>query len=518
MNIDWRIRQRISNTDLQSAYPNLQSAYFTISGSLYSTLETIPTDELGNSSITVNTGEYPAPYDITASVSVTLNNAASIFLEQTFEFNAGIQGSFVINTPENAVAITFDSMCPKLKITQNEDQLTTLQRALLDQCNSIQQAISEGKSIEVSKVLRQISPEEVAVQSVIGTSFSNQQASNIASRLSSVRRGTSQLSFNNLALFHRGQTIPIAYMLNSAFALDENKDIEPGSLLNNRLGIFVNGTASIGNRRTTAKEDGFEFDSYGLTLGADYRIKSSTFAGAALGVSKSDVQISDQGGEMDATGLSMNLYTSHYINDQWYLDGFVSLGNNQFDMQRKINFDLNGNVENRTASSDTKGLQKSLSIGTGYDVHDGPLAATMYGTVHYSALSIDAFSESGAQELDVSISKQSITSATSSVGIQAQYTHSARWGILIPFIGLSWEHEFNDAADTINGTFSNDPFNTTFNIKTEKEDPNYFTNVQGVTAILPQGISAYLKMENVMGKDFYKTTNISVGGRIELQF
>jgi uncharacterized protein YhjY with autotransporter beta-barrel domain len=363
-----------------------------------------------------------------------------------------------------------------------------------------------------------MSPEEVAVQSTIGTNFSNQQISNISSRLSSIRRGTTGLSFNNLGFRLRGQSVPVNYMLNSLFAVDENQNMEPGGLLNNRLGVFANGNLSIGNRTPSTREDGFEFDSYGLTLGADYRIKSSTFLGAAIGISKSEVQISEKGGDMDATGLSLNLYGNHYIRDQWYIDGVIIVGSNQFDMQRNINFDLTGNAVNRTANSDTNGNQQGFSIGTGYETYDGALSGSFFGKLHYMRMNIDAFTETGAQELDLSIEKQSIDSISSSVGAQIQYTHSARWGILIPFIGLSWEHDFNNSAETITGAFANDKFNSTFNIKTENSDGNYFSNVQGITAVLPHGISLYVKMENILGKDFYKITNTSFGGRMELAF
>lgn len=507
-NIDWKITSTISNS-------SRQGAYFINGSSSFSNLETLATDENGLSQITLNAGEYAAAYSVTASVSVALNNT-EVSLVETFTINAGIQASIITDTPESQVALTFDSLCPQLE--ENKNQLTIQQQALLDQCNAIQQAISEGKNIEVSKVLRQISPEEVAVQSVVGTGFGSQQASNIAARLNSVRSGTNQLSFSNLGFLNHGQSIPLAYMLNSLFAVDEDKSGETGSLLNNRLSLFASGNLSLGNRSATAREDGFEFDSYGITLGGDYRIRPTTFAGLALGVSKSEVQIAQSGGDLNANGFSLSGYGNHNINDQWYVDGFVSLGSNKFDMNRAIKFDLNNNVVNRTASSDTKGFQQAVSVGSGYQVYDGALSATFSGTLHFSRLNIDAFSETGAQELSLNIGKQTISSAVSSIGAQLQYTHSARWGILIPFISLSWQHEFIDDPNSITGSFASDQFNSSFTIKTEREDNNYFYNAQGITMVLPHGISAFIKMENVLGKDYYKITNTSFGGRMELQF
>ncbi|MDH3325521.1 MAG: autotransporter outer membrane beta-barrel domain-containing protein [Gammaproteobacteria bacterium] len=509
-NIDWEIIHSVTTS-------NGQTAYFVTAASQFSILETVPSDINGNSSIFINTGEIASVYRITATASVYLNSDQLITLTQTFLVNAGVRASIKNNTPENEIASTLDNLCPKLE--ENKNQLTKAQEALLNRCNAIQQAVSEGKTVEVSKALRQMSPEEVAVQADVGSSFSNQQMSNVASRLNAVRRGSSKLSFNNLGFRYRGRAIPVNYMLTSLLADEGNKVTnEPGGLLSNRLGVFANGSASAGNRAATSKEDGFKFDSYGLTLGADYRVSSTRFVGAALGVSKSDVQISEQGGEMNAAGLSLNVYLNQYLADQWYIDGVINIGNNTFDMQRNINFDLSGNAVNRVANSNTRGLQQGLSISSGYEVYDGALSASFSGSLNYTKLGIDGFTENGAQELDLIINKQSIDSTSSTIGAQVQYTHSHRLGVFIPFVGLSWIHEFNDSPDTISGAFANDQFNSAFNIKTEKVDSNYFSNVQGITAILPRGISAYIRMENIIGRDYYKTTNVSFGGRMELQF
>jgi len=507
-NIDWQISQTITSSR--------QGAYFVINAGQFPTLTTQPTDANGSSVITINTGEYSSVYSITASASISLVGGGLVTLSQTFVVNAGIESSVKSNTPEKSIASTLDTMCPKLE--ENENELNQQQQALLDRCNAIQLAVSEGKTVEVSNVLRQISPEEVAVQSDIGTRFSAQQISNVASRLQAVRRGTSQLSFNNFAFRYGGQAIPMSYLLNSLVSGDEEKSMETGALKNNRLGIFASGNVSIGDRATTDKEDGFEFDSYGVTAGADYRVNANRFIGAAVGFSKSEVMIADEHGEMDATGISLSLYINQYIDRHWYVDGVINIGNNKFDMQRNINFDLTGSSVNRTATSSTNGSQQGVSFTTGYEMQDGALSAIIFGSLNYTKLGIDSFTETGAQELNLRIDKQTIDTTSTSVNAQIQYTHSSRRGVFIPFVGFGWVHEFDNSADSISGAFSSDEFDSEFDISTEQSDSNYFTNSQGITAIFPRGVSAYIKIENIIGKEFYKTTNVSFGGRMELQF
>ena len=170
----------------------------------------------------------------------------------------------------------------------------------------------------MSHALRQISPEEVSMQGDVASHFSSQQIANVSSRLSAVRRGMGKMPFSNLTISYDGKSLPLAYMLNNFFNNNDDGTTEQGSLLDNRVGAFANGSISYGSRTDSSRESGFDFDSYGLTLGADYRLTRQRFLGAALGLSKSSVQVSNNGGDMDSSGFSLNLYMNQYINDNWY--------------------------------------------------------------------------------------------------------------------------------------------------------------------------------------------------------
>lgn len=509
-NIDWTISQQISSGGDQL------SAYFVSDGSIRQTLLVASTDENGISQVTINSGGIVSSYIVTASVSINLESSQSVTLKQTFNLVVGISSSIKDSTPEDAVATSFDTLCPQLQESIND--LTSQQQALLDRCNEILQAISEGKTLEVSQVLRQLSPEEVAIQSAVGNSFTRQQASNISTRLTAVRRGTQNLSFNNLMFSYDGQIIPLGYMLSSVFSASETNSGVPGGLLSKRWGVFANGNISVGNRTASSREDGYEFDNYGLTLGADYRIRSTSFVGATIGLARGDVKIDNAGGGLSANGISIGTYGTHYVNDQMYVDGIFSLGTNEFELSRNIDYDLGGSTVDRIAKSNTEGLQHGLSVGAGYEIPDGALLVTLYGRLNYSGSLIDGFTETGAQELNMKIEEQNTDSLLSSIGAQLVYTHSARWGVLMPFIWFSWEHEFSGESDNIRAAFADDQFSSAFNIATEKEDINYFTSGQGVSVVLPRGVSLYARMENVLGRQHYAITNFAFGGRIELEF
>lgn len=510
-NITWTINQPNANLrDSQSAFFNVIDA----SGNL----EIVQaTDINGTSSVSLNTGEITDVFQVIATANINLPSETTVSLSQTFHINTGLTASIVENTPEQSIAKTFDSLCPKLQ--ESSASLDELQQGLLTLCNELEITGANGETDKVSAILREISPEEVATQASVGAGFTNQQISNISSRISAVRKGVSSISLGQLSFRLNGINMP-GSVLNQALHAsltkdDESTDEIPG-LFSNRFGLFMNGSVSLGDRDPTSNEDGFEYNSYGITFGSDYRINNQSFAGLAAGISNSTVDLNGNGGDLTVSGLSLSAYGNHYFQEQYYVEGVLNIGFNNYDMNRRI--DLKNNTPIRTAKSDTSSVQNGFSVGGGYEMYDGPLSANFYGRLNYVKTGIDAFSETGAQELNIAIKSQDVDSLVSSFGVQLNYTHSTQWGVLIPFIWASWEHEYLNKSYNINGSFVNDQFNTAFSIKTDSPDRNYFTNGQGISAVFPHGISAYFRFETVLGRENVHANNIAFGGRYELQF
>ena len=510
-NINWTIIQ--PNTSLRDS----QGAFFNVNSDSANLEIVQATDINGISSVSLNTGEITDVFQVTATANINLPTETTISLTQTFHINTGLTASVVEDTPEQSIATTFDSLCPQLQ--DNSASLDELQQGLLSLCNQLESTSASGDNEKVSTILREISPEEVATQASVGAGFTNQQISNIASRISAVRKGVSSVSLGQLSFRLNGINMP-GSVLNQALMSSLTKEDESSSeipgLFSNRFGLFMNGSVSLGDRDPTSQEDGFDYNSYGLTFGSDYRINNLSFAGLALGISNSNVDLNNNGGDLSVNGLSLSAYGNHYFAEQYYIEAVLNFGYNNYDMNRRI--DLQNNTPIRTAKSDTSSFQNGFSLGGGYEMYDGPLSANFYGRFNYVKTGIDSFSETGAQELNIAIKSQDVDSLVSSFGVQLNYTHSTQWGVLIPFLWASWEHEYLNKSYNINGSFVNDQFDTAFSIKTESPDRNYFTSGQGISAVFPHGLSAYFRFETVLGRENVHANNIAFGGRYELQF
>jgi len=508
-NVSWFVQQSLPSSNTQ------QGASFIINGATNVLEQTTQTDSNGQTSVTVFVGNVVSQFTVRAEASELLSGS---LVKQEFQITAGLGAAINTGTPEQELANTLDSVCPEL--LSNQTGLSPEQQALLERCTELQNAIVNGQTEEAATALREISPEEVAVQSAVTSTISGQQMANIASRLSAVRRGSESISLGQFALKINDQVVP-SYVLtelsNSLFSVDENQTEIPG-LLSNRLGLFVNGNYSVGTRDNSNNEDGFEFDSYGLTFGGDYRLRRNSFVGVAIGLSKSEVNISNNGANLDANGKNIALYGSHYVTSQFYLDSTASFGNLQYDMKRNINYTLGGNQVQRVASSDTQGNITAISAGGGYELNDKALLLSLFAHMNYAKSKIDSFTETGGEELNLSIDEQKLENLSSSVGAQVSYAHSTRWAVLIPFLSFSWEHEFKNDANQINGRFANSNQTSNFTVNTEKLDANYFSSAQGISLVLPRGISTYFRFETIVGREFYAVNNFSFGGRWEVTF
>jgi len=459
------------------------------------------TDSNGRVGIVFHTAPRARRYRLDVTVG---DNTLSLYV------NSGITVLAKPDTPEAAVAIALDSLCVDLEAGT----------ALSDRCDEIAQAAVDGNDPAVLNALKAMAPEEVAAQMDMGSTITMAQLNNIGQRLSALRRGAKGISVSGLSLTLRGQTVSgqlLNYLafddLNGFSASDES-----GGLLNNKLSFFASGHINTGERDATGLENGFKFDSKGLTFGADYRATSKLVYGMALGYSNTDLNLSGDGSGLDANGTSLSAYSLFFSSPKSYVTGVVNLGMNSIDMSREINFGI-GSATPVVARGKTQNKNISFSIGGGYELlqTETGFNAEINGRADYLRANINAYQESGASEFNLNINSQSVNSLLFNLGGKVSYSISTRWAVILPYAGVSFEHSEESNHD-ISGYFLADPNKSVITFNTDKPDQNYFRLNTGFTAVLPKGFSVYAQYDTVMAKDLYKENNYSFGGRYEKQF
>ena len=216
---------------------------------------------------------------------------------------------------QQSMAGAIDVVCPKLVATAGT--LDGTQTDLRLRCTEMRQnanalqnngatTFSLGlSSQQLADALGRLSPEENAAQGQLGINAGTNQARSIGARLSALRGGARGFSFAP-GLELAGQKYALTD-LGARVASDVSPSAAISSELGNRLGVFVNGRFTFGDKDATNREQGFDFVSGGVTGGVDYRFTDNLVLGVALSYTHSHADINFNLGETVSDGYGARL-------------------------------------------------------------------------------------------------------------------------------------------------------------------------------------------------------------------
>jgi len=383
---------------------------------------------------------------------------------------------------------------------------------------------------EAAAAIAQASPEQVSAQGTAELRTAVVQYANIESRLAALRAGAGGVSLAGLSLSHDGQLIA-------------GRDLElllPQQLRGggaaadgfSRLGIFISGAYGSGEQKDTSREAGFDFDTYGITVGVDYRFTDSFVFGGAFGYNDVQGDFNNSRGKLDTDGYSLMLYGTFYPNDAFYVDFLGFYGENSYKTRRHILYSYSEPVtadDHQTIDAILKSENDSqrygLSLGAGYAFSSGAWSTQPFGELGYSKTDFDGFTESAdnipGQGWALHVGDSEVETLTSSLGVQLSRAFSQSWGVLLPQARAAWMHEFLDDSRKITARFVqadgfvNDP-NAAIQITTDDPDRDYGNLGLGLSATFAGGASAFFFVETIVAHKYVDQYNLSLGFRKEL--
>jgi outer membrane autotransporter protein len=352
------------------------------------------------------------------------------------------------------------------------------------------------------------------------------QNRNLSSRISALQQGVRMgLSAGGLSFHLDGETLPAGRLADGWLRqLANSGGGGAGSdsiFASGRLGVFINGNVSLGDRDRTSNQEGFDFQTNGITLGADYRFTDHLVLGAAVGYMNNNTHLDAGGGRLDADGYSLSLYGTFFQDSGLYLDGIASFGSIDYDQRRNIRYNIESVSVDQTASSDFDGDQWSASFGGGYSFSRGALAFGPTARIEYVNTDVDAYEETMSNPTAdgggwaTRIESQEVDSFTLQLGGDLSYAISRSWGVLLPQVHVEWVHEFDDDAQSVVGHFLLDPSSTAFSLNTDSPDSDYVNLDLGVSAQFAHGRSAYINYRKLIGYRDLDMDSYSAGVRLE---
>lgn len=451
------------------------------------------------------------PVVLIASVSLCIASGARADLNQ-------VTGMTPVQQP---VAATIQEICPKMGVQAST--LTAPQTLLLGSCRKLVQTSNDiqgsGLSVqslglsesELRGALQGVAPEEMNAQDRT-RALSN--ASPIGARLLALRRGAGGGLLANASFNLNGSPVLLSELLPEG---SQGGGASPDAGLSSPWSGFIQGHYNWGDRDASALEDAFDFDDVGITGGVDYRFSEATVAGIALSYSRTEADFDGGLGDVDSKNVGLSVYASHSIGNM-YVEGVLGYSRADFDSARRILVPSATNVAgfDTTARGSTDADQFSASVGAGYDWSRDGLTLTPFARLSYMSLDIDGFTESEpVHGLGLDVEGRTVRSLQSAIGVQVMKAVSTQSGVVTPYAGIEWNHEFKNDEANIVAKYTHDPFNTTFFIPTADPDRNYFTVRAGVSATFASGLAAFANIDTVVGLNDTSGTSLTFGVRLE---
>lgn len=486
----------------------------------------------------ISLGLSVAAFSQTTTVGEVEESAIAQQIREALEAQTPGEG-----TPQFAVANVIGRVCPQAAGIDTTTR--TISPSLLDACSAMAgTALSDDpeERDKVRQAIAAVTPDTVSSVRNDALASINVQALNIAGRLAALRTGAGGFGVAGLNFDIDGNRISGRQVHGLLDALTHGGAASGDPSGFSRLGVFVSGSITSGDRSSTNNAEGFDFDVYGLTLGADYRLSDNLIVGAALGYSSTEAETFAQTspidgstfrrGKLDADSYSFTLYGSHYQTDEFFIDGSLSYGRGDYDQRRRVRYTLPSAVVgpdqaivNQNFDASFKGNQFGASLLAGYDFRQDALTLTPTARLQYSRARIDAYSErqgsnpgTAGADLNVEIDKQTYRSLALGVGGQVSYAVSQSWGILQPFASLEYVHDFEKNDKAVSGRFVNDDPSAgkiAFELPVDSRDQDYFNLGIGVSAQFVDGVAGFISYDRLLGYDDLKQYRVNAGMRFE---
>lgn len=474
------------------------------------------TDAAGRA--TVNAApQLPVPITITAAVVSDPNISVSFSLTGGTRFLGGLNGN------QQQIAGLIDTVCPQLA-GMPPAMLGDDPTDLLARCSELVGAIN-GRPDDAREALNQLLPDEAAPQATASLNVRDSQLRNLDLRLETLRAGgraASGLNLSGLSLQTGSGSLPIALLKDLAQELSgaEDADETAGGLVS-PWGVFVTGTVGRVDRDSTIGNPGFNANTFSVTGGVDYRFSQRLVAGAAVGFDTNDIDVVNGAGNVEVRSLTLSLYSSYSTDSDFYLDGRLSAGMLDFDLERRIRFQLGPNPVDVVARAQPEGDSRLLALSAGKNWAWNAWNLGGYLRGEWSRIDLDGYAEqirnpSGAgRGLATAVEDRSLDSRTATLGLRFSYASSRDWGVLLPYGRVEWVKEFEDDPQLIRTRFVNDPNRNGITIVTDGQDDGYGNAAIGFTGVFSDGRSAFLQYERRFAQENIERSTLTLGGRFE---
>ena len=205
------------------------------------------------------------------------------------------------------------------------------------------------------------------------------------------------------------------------------------------LGLWVGGTIRSG-RNEGGQRSGVDFETDGVTIGADRRLSDTLAVGAALGYGRDRSDVGERGSRSDGQAYSMALYASYSLGRSLFVDALVGHQLLDYTLRRYVTAD------GSFAHARRNGSQWFGSLAFGADLARGDWQFTPYARLDASQGSLDRYAEQGSDLFALRYGSQDVDATTGNAGLRVEVRRVARWGAWTPQLRVEYQHDFSGSG------------------------------------------------------------------------
>jgi uncharacterized protein YhjY with autotransporter beta-barrel domain len=279
---------------------------------------------------------------------------------------------------------------------------------------------------------------------------------------------------------------------------------DTGIELPDRLGAFLTPLGNIGDKSAEYHHSGFDFQTVGFSLGADYRLNDWIVAGLGGGFSQDQDTIGSDGSRSDAHSFNITAYGTIQATDQIYVDGILTWATLNFDSKRLAT------TSGVFAYGDRDGEQLYGALSSGYEFDIGALTLAPYLRLNLASAVLNAFAEHGAGSASMTVGKETLTDLSTVFGFRGDYAISLEESILSPHFRVEFQHEFAGGSHT-NLDYADQPTGPFYQFAADPVDRNNITVGVGASWLTENALAVTFDYEILLAYRNEQSHNFTVG-------
>ncbi|MDR6840703.1 outer membrane autotransporter protein [Pseudoxanthomonas sacheonensis] len=310
-------------------------------------------------------------------------------------------------------------------------------------------ATSAPATVDIEVTLRPDPTLDAEVMGVLGAQasatrrFANAQIGNFQQRMEGLHGGNEGARFQNRLTFATDpacnddtRRMPDSHcpVLDEAAPVAAPAQAAAGG----SYSIWTGGSINSGDRDGSADSSGFDFETTGVSLGADYRVNRAFVLGGGIGYGRDDSDIGENGSRSDADSLTLAVYGSYHPGEIFFVDGLFGYQRLSFDSRRYVA--ANGGQ----VSGERDGTQWLVSLSAGGDYRRDRLHFSPYARFDLARATLDGYTEQGDAIYALRYEDQDVDTSTASLGLRLDYRYPISLGTFSPQLRLEYQHDFQD--------------------------------------------------------------------------